>query len=76
MSQPSLSPHAQVLYAVLPQDGSAMGNIHLRNQFGWDEDYYLTLRDELEAASLIVRGKGRGGGISRKPAEPSPGSEE
>jgi len=70
----SLSQDARILYTVLPENGSAEGNIYLRNQFGWEEEYYEKLRDELESAGLIVRGRGRGGSIAR--ALPPKGTKE
>jgi len=65
MLPPSLSPDARALHDLLPADGTPAGNIGLRNQLGWDEARYETAREELEAASLIVRGRGKGGSLAR-----------
>lgn len=65
MLPPSLSPDARALHALLPVDGSTAGNIGLRNQLGWDEARYEAAREELDAAGLITRGRGKGGSLAR-----------
>jgi adenine-specific DNA-methyltransferase len=65
MPLPSVSQDAHTLLSALPVDGTPAGNIGLRNQLGWDEARYETAREELETASLIVRGRGKGGSLAR-----------
>ncbi len=71
MLPPSLSPDARALHAVLPVDGSTAGNIGLRNQLGWEEARYDAAREELDAAGLVSRGRGKGGSLARFSAAPS-----
>ncbi len=65
MSLSSLSPDAQALLALLPAAGTTAGNIGLRNQLGWDEARYEAAREELDAAGLVTRGRGKGGSLAR-----------
>jgi adenine-specific DNA-methyltransferase len=65
MLPPSLSPDARALHDLLPADGSTAGNIGLRNQLGWEEARYEAAREELDAAGLITRGRGKGGSLAR-----------
>ena len=60
-----LSSHQSALLALVPPDGSTVGNTSLREQLGWDEAAYVAVRDELVAAGLIEKGKGRGGSVKR-----------
>ncbi|MBP6507878.1 MAG: site-specific DNA-methyltransferase [Opitutaceae bacterium] len=64
MSVP-LSPQQSALLALIPRDGSSIGNTMLREQLGWDEATYATVRDELVAAGILEKGKGRGGSVRR-----------
>jgi adenine-specific DNA-methyltransferase len=64
MSVP-LSTQQSALLALIPRDGSAIGNTMLREQLGWDETTYATVRDELVAAGILEKGKGRGGCVRR-----------
>jgi hypothetical protein len=75
MPSSSLSLDARAIYSVLPVDGTALGNIYLRTQFGWDEVHYTKVRAELEAEGLVVRGRGRGGGLARVKEAPKPKGE-
>lgn len=60
-----LSPQQSTLLALVPADGSAIGNSSLREQLGWDETAYAAVRDELVAACVLEKGKGRGGSVRR-----------
>lgn len=63
--------------ALLPEDGSAIGNGLLRKQMAErlkeevEEETYAQLRDELVEAGLVQKGAGRGGTVRRadRPAE-------
>jgi adenine-specific DNA-methyltransferase len=66
-----LSPQQSSLLALVPTDGSAIGNTSLRDKLGWSEDAYATVRDALVAMAILEKGKGRGGSVRRVPiAEP------
>jgi adenine-specific DNA-methyltransferase len=71
MPLPSVSQDAHTLLSALPVDGTPAGNIGLRNQLGWDETRYEAAREELDAAGLIVRGRGKGGSLARVDNAPS-----
>jgi hypothetical protein len=60
-----LSPRQSALLALVPVDGSAIGNASLREQLGWEEASYFAVRDELVAAGILEKGKGRGGSVKR-----------
>jgi adenine-specific DNA-methyltransferase len=60
-----LSSRQSALLALVPVDGSAIGNASLREQLGWDEASYFAVRDELVAAGILEKGKGRGGSVKR-----------
>ena len=61
-----LSPQQSSLLALVPLDGSTIGNTSLREKLGWDEDAYATVRDALVDLGLLEKGKGRGGAVRRK----------
>jgi hypothetical protein len=46
-----------------PFNGHA-GNKSLREQLGWDENRYWMIRDRLDDAGKIVRGRGKGGSVN------------
>ncbi len=52
--------------------GGSAGNIRLREQLGWSEAIYDSVRDELLAAGLLTKGRGRGGSISLAGTVPAP----
>ncbi|HST68174.1 MAG TPA: hypothetical protein VLI94_00780 [Solirubrobacterales bacterium] len=62
------------LYEVIPADGSAISNKAAREALGWESEPYFSVRDRLEDAGFILRGRGRGGTVRRipekAPAEP------
>ncbi len=60
-----LSPAEQQLYALVPHDGSTVGNVATSNYLGWSQDTYWMVRDSLEEKGLVARGRGRGGSIRR-----------
>jgi hypothetical protein len=60
---PRLGDEETRFLSLLPRDGTATGNISLRNQLGWNEEKYLRIRDVLRAQDLISLGKGRGGSV-------------
>jgi hypothetical protein len=53
------------LLALVPSDGSAVGNTALRRDLKWSEHRYWYARDSLLEEGTIVRAKGRGGAIRR-----------
>lgn len=65
---------AAALRAVLPTDGSSMGNGAARAALGWQQVRYDAARDLLLATGDIRLGRGRGGSIALvtdSPAEPN-----
>ena len=53
------------LLALVPPDGSTVGNTALIRQLGWGDNRYWYARDSLLEAGVIVRAKGRGGAVRR-----------
>ena len=53
------------LLALVPCDGSAVGNTALVRELGWAESRYWSVRDSLLEAGTIVRARGRGGAVRR-----------
>lgn len=77
---PSPQDIAEILYSILPEDGSAIGNISalalVRTQIpDVDDDQYAAARDTLIASGRGVKGRGRGGSISRAIAEDHEGED-
>ena len=60
------------LRALVPADGSTVGNTALIRQLGWAENRYWYARDSLLEAGVIVRARGRGGAVRR--AHPDEGT--
>jgi len=61
---------AEILYSILPEDGSAIGNASALTQMrvhvpDLSEEDYAAARDALVAAGRGVKGRGRGGSIAR-----------
>jgi type I restriction enzyme M protein len=50
--------------------GESAGNIRLREALNWSETAYDEVRDELLAAGLIIKGRGRGGSVALAGATP------
>jgi hypothetical protein len=69
VSAAGVSPEAEMLLAALPADGSSIGGLRLRSMLDLDNETYTRARGELDAAGLIVRGRGRGGVIARATAK-------
>ncbi len=59
-----LSPAAQTVLSAIPPDGASTGNGRLRATTGLDEATYGAAVDELVAAGLARRGRGRGGSLA------------
>lgn len=63
---------------LVPTDGSAIGNLKLRQTLGEkhrrevDEATYAAARDALVEAGLLVKGQGRGGSVRRIASAPTP----
>ena len=59
----------------LPADGTAIGNIRLREALGWSEERYDSVRDALLSEGLAAKGRGKGGSVMRvgAPTPPAPG---
>jgi len=55
--------HDKFLQALADLGGRA-GNIRLRETLNWAETVYDEVRDELLAAGLIIKGRGRGGSVA------------
>jgi hypothetical protein len=53
------------LLALVPPNGSTVGNTALIRQLGWADNRYWYARDSLLEAGVIVRAKGRGGAVRR-----------
>ncbi|WP_437713549.1 toll/interleukin-1 receptor domain-containing protein [Sorangium sp. So ce448] len=53
----------KTMLALLPENGSAIGNGSLRAKLQWDESRYYLVRGELLQKGLIWLGKGRGGSV-------------
>jgi hypothetical protein len=53
------------LLALVPADGTAVGNISLIRQLGWTEKRYWYARDYLLEEGTLVRAKGGGGAVRR-----------
>lgn len=61
----TLGDPAEHLMALVPTDGSPIGNQRIRDLLNWDEDKYWKIRNDLLESGLIARGRGRGGSIFR-----------
>jgi hypothetical protein len=64
MSEDHSADRARLL-ALVPADGSAIGNTALRRVLRWSEHHYWSVRDSLLEEGTIVRAKGRGGAVRR-----------
>ena len=62
MSEDHSADRARLL-AMVPTDGSTVGNTALIRQLGWAENRYWYARDSLLEAGVVVRAKGRGGAV-------------
>jgi len=76
--QPTMT-DPDLLYALLPQDGTTRGNGALRESLGWSEKRYDAARDALLTSGRALKGQGRGGTLRRAnapaasvPATPTP----
>lgn len=66
---PALTKDEAALLAVVPQDGSTIGNARAREALGWDEERYFPVRNALADRGIVIRGVGRGGSLRRVPAD-------
>ena len=64
MSEDHSADRARLL-ALVPADGSTVGNTALIRQLGWATNRYWYARDSLLEAGVIIRAKGRGGAVRR-----------
>lgn len=55
----------QELLAKVPEDGTAVGNVTLKQELGWPEEKYWAVRDSLIAKDILLLGRGRGGSVRR-----------
>jgi hypothetical protein len=60
-------PDIEMLLRHVPLDGSAIGNITLREILGWDANKYFRVRQNLLDDGVLQVGGGRGGSVSRVP---------
>ncbi|HEX6153207.1 MAG TPA: hypothetical protein VFZ19_06740 [Solirubrobacterales bacterium] len=71
-----LGEDAKALFAQIPTDGKAISNKAVRVALGWEaeetSDRYFSVRDRLEDAGLVIRGRGRGGTVRRAVEEADP----
>lgn len=74
MSEDHSADRARLL-ALVPGDGSSVGNTALMRALGWSEHRYWYARDSLLEAGAITRAKGRGGAVRRVTPEGGTGSE-
>ena len=51
------------LLALVPADGSTVGNTALIRQLGWTGNRYWYARDYLLESGVLIRAKGRGGAV-------------
>lgn len=68
----SLTPDQKRLLAGVPNDGSSIGNVTLRNSLRWDRTRYFAVRNSLVDADVLMRGGGRGGSVRRTAIDPDP----
>lgn len=66
MTDDRLSPDERALFALLPRDGTRIGNIRARRELGWDDERYDRARGSLLRAGLVETGPGRGGTVGRR----------
>lgn len=66
----SASTDLESLLALVPKDGTTIGNTKLRELLGWDADRYDRARDTLVAQGVLEKGRGRGGAVKRAGAAP------
>jgi hypothetical protein len=59
------TPDQARLLALVPDDGSTIGNTTLMRALKWAEHRYWPTRDSLIEAGMITRAKGRGGAVRR-----------
>lgn len=69
-----LSADESALLAVIPANGTTIGNGKARQNLDWEEERYWVARDALVDRGLIARGVGRGGTVFRL-AEMAPANE-
>lgn len=56
---------AEILLRHVPEDGSSIGNITLRDILGWEEEKYFRVRQRLIDNGELEVGGGRGGSVYR-----------
>lgn len=54
---------AEVLLALVPEDGTPIGNTTLMYELDWDAEKYWRVRDALLDEGRLERGRGRGGSV-------------
>ena len=54
--------------AIVPVDGSSIGNMTIRTHLGWSAEHYAKVRQPLIDAGLLTTGRGRGGSVRRTAA--------
>jgi hypothetical protein len=70
----AVSREATMLLEALPDDGSTVGGLRIRSSLDLDDETFTRAKRELQAAQLVMLGRGRGGTIARAaaPAERRP----
>jgi len=51
------------LLARVPANGTAVGNVALKKELGWEDEEYWTVRDGLIEKKKLALGRGRGGSV-------------
>ena len=62
----------EVVFGLVPADGSAVGNLWLIKKLealGWNADRFWRVRDRLLDAGTLIKGRGRGGSVRRRITE-------
>lgn len=58
-------PRENQLLALIPADGTGVGNTRLLRELGWREEDYWEVRNRLVDRGLLELGRGRGGSVRR-----------
>jgi len=56
----------KIFLGTLPKDGSSLSNAVLRDNLGWGEERYRTVKEMLLEKNVIEVGRGQGGTVRRR----------
>ena len=65
MARPTLNEDCKVFLVSLRKKAKPVGNGALRKELGWAETRYWKVHESLIEAGRIMRGRGRGGSVSK-----------